>query len=261
MERATGLHSTVERTASMLGAGFAGGLVAVVGAANALVVDARQLRAVAPPSWPGRPGRSATVRRPTDEPTTRRRTSTRLREGWDFLRARPRAARHRGDGRADQPDRHRLRRRSWCRSGPRRRAAARPRSACSSRCSSGASVARRARAPRAWGERLPRFKTYLVAFLIAGAPQVRGARPRTRRCGVVLAVAVVGGFASGFLNPILGAVIFERIPAPLVGRVTSLSTRDVLRADAARRPARRRCWSAALGLSTALLVARCGVLR
>jgi MFS family permease len=40
----------------------------------------------------------------------------------------------------------------------------------------------------------------------------------------VLGVAATGGFASGFLNPILGAVTFERIPAPLVGRVTSLTT-------------------------------------
>jgi hypothetical protein len=39
----------------------------------------------------------------------------------------------------------------------------------------------------------------------------------------VLTVAVVGGFSTGFINPILGAVIFERIPAPLVGRVTSLN--------------------------------------
>ena len=40
----------------------------------------------------------------------------------------------------------------------------------------------------------------------------------------VLVVAVVGGFASGFINPVLGAVIFERIPPALVGRVTSLTT-------------------------------------
>lgn len=38
----------------------------------------------------------------------------------------------------------------------------------------------------------------------------------------MLAVAVVGGFAVGFINPILGAVIYERIPTHLVGRVTSL---------------------------------------
>ncbi|KGM36059.1 hypothetical protein [Inquilinus limosus] len=34
----------------------------------------------------------------------------------------------------------------------------------------------------------------------------------------------MGGFASGFLNPILFAVMFERIPKPLIGRVTSMST-------------------------------------
>jgi MFS family permease len=41
---------------------------------------------------------------------------------------------------------------------------------------------------------------------------------------VIVAVTVAGGFASGFINPILGAVIYERIPRPLMGRVTSLNT-------------------------------------
>lgn len=40
MERVTGLSSTVERTASMLGAALAGGLVAVAGPADALLLDA-----------------------------------------------------------------------------------------------------------------------------------------------------------------------------------------------------------------------------
>ena len=39
----------------------------------------------------------------------------------------------------------------------------------------------------------------------------------------ILATLAVGGFASGFLNPILQAVIFERIPKPLVGRVSALT--------------------------------------
>jgi MFS family permease len=34
---------------------------------------------------------------------------------------------------------------------------------------------------------------------------------------------VLGGFASGFLNPILGAVIYERVPDAVMGRVTTLS--------------------------------------
>ena len=40
MERVTGLDATVERTASMLGAGLAGLLVATMGAQNALLIDA-----------------------------------------------------------------------------------------------------------------------------------------------------------------------------------------------------------------------------
>jgi MFS family permease len=75
----------------------------------------------------------------------------------------------------------------------------------------------------AYGTRLPRFATYLVAFLITGLP-----RFVLFALGVplwaVLATCVVGGCASGFLNPVLGAVQFERIPRAMVGRVTSLST-------------------------------------
>jgi MFS family permease len=41
---------------------------------------------------------------------------------------------------------------------------------------------------------------------------------------VILLTSVVGGCASGFLNPVLGAVIFERIPRALLGRVSSLNT-------------------------------------
>jgi MFS family permease len=40
---------------------------------------------------------------------------------------------------------------------------------------------------------------------------------------LVLATCVLGGFASGFLNPIIGAVIYERVPDAVMGRVTTLS--------------------------------------
>ena len=75
----------------------------------------------------------------------------------------------------------------------------------------------------AYGTRLPRFTTYLVAFLITGLP-----RFVLFALGVplwaILAMCVVGGCASGFLNPVLGAVEFERIPRALVGRVTALNS-------------------------------------
>ena len=72
------------------------------------------------------------------------------------------------------------------------------------------------------GHRLPRRATYLVCFLIAGAPRfivlALGAP-----LWIVLAVHAVAGLGAGFVNPILGAVQFERIPAPLLGRVRTLS--------------------------------------
>jgi MFS family permease len=37
-------------------------------------------------------------------------------------------------------------------------------------------------------------------------------------------MCLVGGASSGFLNPVLGAVQFERIPRAMVGRVTALSS-------------------------------------
>jgi MFS family permease len=75
----------------------------------------------------------------------------------------------------------------------------------------------------AWAaERMPRFHVYLWAFLIAGLPRflvlALGAP-----LWLVLATCVLGGFASGFLNPILGAVIYERVPDAVMGRVTTLS--------------------------------------
>ena len=37
-------------------------------------------------------------------------------------------------------------------------------------------------------------------------------------------MSVAGGFGAGFINPILGAVMYERIPEALVGRVITLTS-------------------------------------
>jgi MFS family permease len=70
------------------------------------------------------------------------------------------------------------------------------------------------------GDRLPRRTTYFVAFLIAGPPPflVLGL---DAPLGVVVATYLIAGLASGFLNPMLGAIIFERIPERMLGRVTA----------------------------------------
>jgi MFS family permease len=85
---------------------------------------------------------------------------------------------------------------------------------------SGASIAGSALATALAG-RLPRLPVYVVAFLLTGAPRYLAFAIDSPLAALIV-VLLVGGFASGFLNPILGAVTFERIPAALTGRVSAL---------------------------------------
>jgi MFS family permease len=224
-ERATGLASAIERGSTMLGAALAGGLVAAIGPAAAVAVDAASfglcalVLLVTTRALEGPRLEDATDRR---EPAEERTTSytEELREGWAFLRRDPVLmslcvmiavtnlldlawsavllpvwARESGAGVAVVG----LVFSVW----------------------GGASMVGSVVAA-AYGTRLPRFATYLVAFLITGLPRfvlfALGVP-----LWVILATCLVGGCASGFLNPVLGAVQFERIPRAMVGRVTSLS--------------------------------------
>ena len=226
MERATGLYSAVERSAGLLGAAFAGALVAFVGPAQALVVDALSFlvsavvlglttRSLAGPATPA-------LAEPTgpDAPAEPGYL-TQLREGWDFLRRDPvlvsLTAMIAVTNLLDL---------AWA-------SVIVPVWALDTGYGAGLVGATFAvfaagsivgsLIAAAWGERIPRFRTYLIAFLVTGLPRFVVMAFDTPMW-LVFTVFVVGGFASGFLNPILGAVFFERIPAPLVGRVSSLST-------------------------------------
>ena len=254
-ERATGLSGAIERGSTMLGAALAGGLVATIGPANAVAVDALSfglcalVLVVTTRSLEER-GLDGPDRR--EEPDRRGTTSygAELREGWDFLRRDPVlmslcvmiAVTNLLDlawSAVLLP--------VWAReSGAGVAAVGLVFSVWGGASMLGSVVA------AAYGTRLPRFTTYLVAFLITGLP-----RFVLFALGVplwaILAMCVVGGCASGFLNPVLGAVQFERIPRAMVGRVTSLSN--------------ALCWSlmplggilggllvSGLGLTTALVV-------
>ncbi|MGW2156802.1 MFS transporter [Nonomuraea sp. NPDC001699] len=69
--------------------------------------------------------------------------------------------------------------------------------------------------------RMPRRPVFFVAFLLAGPTRFL-ILAVDAPLWVMLAVFAVGGFAAGFLNPILGAISYERVPRHLLGRVNAL---------------------------------------
>jgi MFS family permease len=223
-ERVTGLGSAIERGATMLGAAIAGGLVVTVGAAGAVAVDAVSFGLCALVLSLTTRGVGMPVLTESAPASTAGAAATsyasELRDGWDFLRHDPVlmslclmiAVTNLLDL-------------AWS-------AVLMPVWAHDSGAGvgvlglvfsvwGGASMVGSLVAA-AYGTRLPRFATYVVAFAITGLP-----RFVLFALGVplwaILAMCVVGGCASGFLNPVLGAVEFERIPRELVGRVTALN--------------------------------------
>ena len=71
------------------------------------------------------------------------------------------------------------------------------------------------------GNRLPRLIVYTVGFICAG-PVPFSLLALSVPLPMVVGIFFISGFAAGFLNPIIGAILFERIPAPMVGRVIAL---------------------------------------
>lgn len=69
--------------------------------------------------------------------------------------------------------------------------------------------------------RLWRRVVVLIGFLLAGAPRFL-ILAFDAPLGVVLAVFAVSGFGAGFVNPVLGAVLVERVPRRMLGRVNAL---------------------------------------
>jgi MFS family permease len=217
IERVTGLASTVERTASMLGAAFAGALVATVGPANALLVDAASFGVAAAGLLWAIPARALARHDDEADPAP---YVEQLREGWRFLRQDRVLV-----GITVMVAITNLIDLAWsavlvpvwglAHGGAAAVGALFATWAGASALGSLVAAAK--------GDRLPRYATYLVCFLVTGLPRFVVMALDTPLWGI-LAMAVVGGFASGFLNPILGAVIYERVPMHLLGRVSSLST-------------------------------------
>jgi len=68
------------------------------------------------------------------------------------------------------------------------------------------------------GPRLPRRATYITGFLLAGAPRYLALAFASRVSPILLVVAL-SGFGAGAINPIVGAVMYERVPRDLQARV------------------------------------------
>lgn len=219
-ERVTGLSGAVERTASMVGAAVAGGLVALVGPANALLVDAASFALAGAVLWWATRGIPTPTRRVPELDVAASSYLGELRDGWNFMRKDQVLM---GIGvmvaitnLLDQAWSSVLVP-VWARDSGYGVAAVGLLGA-----TFGAAAILGSVVAATYGERLPRFKVYLVGFFIAGVPRFV-ALAVGAPLWVVLVVGFVGGCGSGFLNPILGAVLFERIPKPLMGRVSSMN--------------------------------------
>ncbi|MEP7019086.1 MAG: MFS transporter [Pseudonocardiales bacterium] len=71
----------------------------------------------------------------------------------------------------------------------------------------------------AWlGSRLPRWTTYSLGYLLGASPPF-AALAFANTLAPVVVVMVLAGVAGGMLNPIIGAVLYERIPAAMQTRV------------------------------------------
>ncbi|MGI8880873.1 MAG: MFS transporter [Jatrophihabitans sp.] len=70
-----------------------------------------------------------------------------------------------------------------------------------------------------WGSRLPRYQTYLLAFLVVGAPRFAVIAFAGHQLAVIAVVVFLGGVGAGAINPILGATMYEQIPVELRTRV------------------------------------------
>ncbi|MBY2966493.1 MFS transporter [Rhizobium leguminosarum] len=223
LERVTGLVGAIERLASTAGAAGAGALIGLIGPGQALVVNAVTFAAAALIVGVGIPGLRR-VSEPRGLPEARSGGMSSylgdLREGWRFLR---------GDAvlvsivimvattnLLDQAY-HAVLLPVWTQSsghGPELLGAM-------FSAFTGASIAGAAIAA-AIGERMPRLMVYTVAFLLTGFPRFL-VIALDAPLPIIFLTLAIAGFASGFLNPILSAVIFERIPKPLTGRVTAMN--------------------------------------
>ncbi|WP_103513113.1 MFS transporter [Streptomyces sp. SM13] len=221
LERATGLSGVVERLASTVGLAVGGSLVALLGPLTALAVNAgcfalgSVIIGLALPTGTGHSTKEPTSPPGTSEPGYWRRFG----EGFAFLRGEPLLltvtvmvgitnlldaafisvlvpvwAGESGNGPA---------------------AIGLMGSVMGAAGVGGSLIA------AAVAHQLRRRVVVLTGFLLAGAPRFL-VLALDAPLGAVLAVFALSGFGAGFVNPVLGAALVERVPRRLLGRVNAL---------------------------------------
>ncbi|TDW15909.1 MFS transporter [Kribbella kalugense] len=216
LERVTGLESTTERLAGFFAYALAGGLITLVGAVNALWIDAASFGvcAVLIAHWIPKLAKQETTN------DTEQGYGQRLLEGWHFLRTDklllPLVSMIAVTNLLDAATSTVLLP-VWIKShgyGPGHTSLI--------LTSFGVTATAFALLASAIGDRIPRKLVFTVAFLIAGAPRFV-ALAAGAPIWALMAVYAVGGIGAGFINPVLGAIRVERIPSHLLGRVNSLT--------------------------------------
>lgn len=220
-ERVTGLEGSTDRTASIIGPALAGVVIAAMGAANALLLDAASFAVCAaliagwgPARRPPGPGEDA------DGDGDASSYWRRLRSGWDYLIHEPLmrsiSAMICVTNLLDTAYMSVLLP-VWIKDhGYGTTQIGLVGSAFGLTATGGALLA------ALLGDRLPRRITYLVGFTLCGAPRFV-AMAFGAPIGLLVGVCAVGGFGAGFINPILSAIYISRVPRPLLGRVNSLA--------------------------------------
>ncbi|GGB14674.1 putative drug antiporter protein precursor [Flexivirga endophytica] len=223
LERITGVMGAIERLGGTVGAAAAGAVVAVIGAPQALLVNAVTFAVAAMCISHGLPDTKSA--QPQGDPVREEETGSSYRqqlvEGWRFLR---------GDsvlvGITVMVSLTNLLDQAWTAvllpvwahaTGSGAGAVGLVLAAMAGPSILGALVA------AAVGERLPRLPVYVLGFFVAGLPRF-AVFALDVHLWTLVSVLAAAGFLSGFINPILGAVTFERIPPHLVGRVSALKT-------------------------------------
>ncbi|KRA42651.1 MFS transporter [Devosia sp. Root635] len=71
------------------------------------------------------------------------------------------------------------------------------------------------------GHRLPRLLLYTAGFFCCG-PLAMSVLALDLPLPVIVTVLLFGGISAGSINPIIGVILFERVPAAMTGRVVAL---------------------------------------